>query len=46
MIALAVRLYESDLARGLSRKEAAKRVATCEPFDEYPDLIGQIWGQL
>jgi hypothetical protein len=46
VIALAVRLYEADLARGLSRREAAVRVATCEPFDEYPDPIGEIWGQL
>jgi hypothetical protein len=44
VIALAVRLYEANLARGLSRKEAAERVANCEPFDEYPDLIAEIWG--
>jgi hypothetical protein len=46
VIALAIRLYEATLARGVSRKEAAERVATCEPFDQYPDLISEIWGQL
>lgn len=46
VIALAVMLYGAGIAQGLSRKQAAEKVATCEPFDDYPDLIQEIWGEL
>jgi hypothetical protein len=44
VVTLANRLYESLLKQGLSRKESAERVMTCQPFNEYPDLVTTVWG--
>jgi hypothetical protein len=42
VIQLARRLYEKFLLDGLTRQQAADKVLTCEPFNEYPDLIERI----
>lgn len=42
VIVLARRLYETFLLDGLTRQQAAEKLLTCEPFDEYPDLIESI----
>ena len=42
MIELARRLYETFLQDGLTRQQAAEKLLTCEPFDEYPDLMDNI----
>jgi hypothetical protein len=44
VVLLASRLYESFLAKGLSRAQSSERLLQCEPFNEYPDLMQTIWG--
>lgn len=42
VIRLGHQLYEKFLQDGLTRQEAARKLLTYEPFDEYPDLIDNI----
>jgi hypothetical protein len=42
VIQLAQQLYEKYLQDGLTRQQATEKLLTCEPFDEYPDLMDKI----
>jgi hypothetical protein len=42
LVALAERLYERFLTRGLTRRAARDQLSRTEPFNLYPDLIRRI----